>query len=71
MHSGAEPGFVPDQLIGDEPERVKRELAQAFRTLIDDREFDHLLFAHGEPVIGGGRDALGAFADAVLADRSA
>ncbi len=72
IHTGAELGFVPDQLIGDEPERVKRELAHAFRLLVDEREFDHLLFAHGEPVVGDGRAALGVFADAApLGDRAA
>jgi len=71
IHTRAKLGFVPDQLIGDEPERVKRELAEAFRRLIAERKFDHLLFAHGEPVVGDGRAALAAFADAVLGERAA
>jgi hypothetical protein len=29
-----------------------------------DIEFDHLLFAHGEPLVGGGREALRRFAEA-------
>lgn len=70
IHTGAELSFVPDQLIGDEPERVKRELAQAFRQLVAEWEFEDLLFAHGEPVVGDGRAALGAFADGVLGDRA-
>lgn len=50
-------GFVPDDLIGDEPEAVKEGLKDAFRGLLP-RDFDHLLFAHGDPLIGGGKAAL-------------
>lgn len=54
--------FVPDSLLGDDPERVKRRLRERFRELLA-CEFDHLLFAHGEPLIGGGREALRTFAE--------
>ncbi len=50
-------GFVPDSLIGDDPEPVKDALRAAFRELLE-RDFDHLLFAHGEPLVGGGHRAL-------------
>ena len=50
-------GFVPDALIGDDPEAVKEGLKDAFRGLLT-RDFDHLLFAHGDPLIGGGKAAL-------------
>jgi len=53
--------FVPDELIGDDPEATKRALRDAYRRLLS-LEFDHLLFAHGEPWIGGGKQALAAFA---------
>jgi hypothetical protein len=53
-------GFVPDELIGDDPEAVKRALRAAYRRLLV-LEFDHLLFAHGEPWIGGGKRALADF----------
>ncbi len=53
---GAPIGFVPDYLM-DEPERTKERLLDAFRGLLE-RDFEHLLFAHGEPLIGGGREAL-------------
>lgn len=56
--------FVPDFLLGEDPEEVKRGLTQSLRRLLDQR-FDNLLFAHGSPLIGGGKEALGAF----LADR--
>ena len=52
-------GFVPDSLIGDDPEGVKEALFAAYRGLLErDLEFDTLLFAHGEPLVGGGRKAL-------------
>jgi hypothetical protein len=53
--------FVPDELLGDEPEAVKAGLKQRFEGLLT-RDFDHLLFAHGDPLVGGGRDALRRFA---------
>jgi hypothetical protein len=54
-------GFFSDSLLGAHPDRVKEGLKQAFHGLLD-RDFDHLLFAHGEPVIGGGKAALRDFA---------
>ncbi len=54
-------GFVPDQLIGEHPGTVKEGLKDAFRGLLT-RDFDHLLFAHGEPLVGGGKEALRKFA---------
>lgn len=56
-------GFVPDSLIGEDPEGVKEGLRAAFRRLLEELDFDHLLLAHGDPVVGGGRDALRRFAD--------
>ena len=61
LHSyGNEIGFFSDELLGDEPAVVKAGLADALRGLLS-RDFEHLLFAHGEPVIGGGKAALRAF----------
>jgi hypothetical protein len=57
-----EVGFVPDTLIGDDPDRVKSEIRANASALLDE-DFDNLLFAHGEPLIGGGREALRRFAD--------
>ena len=56
-------GFVSDGLIGDDPESVKATIRERATALLD-LDFDHLLFAHGEPVIGGGKEALRAFAAA-------
>jgi hypothetical protein len=55
-------GFVPDALLGDDPQGVKDGLKEAFRGLLV-RDFDHLLFAHGEPLVGGGKAALRAFVE--------
>lgn len=52
--------FVPDNLLGDDPEGVKRGLLEAYSNLLD-RDFDNLLFAHGTPLIGGGKQALREF----------
>jgi len=59
--------FVPDSLLGDDPVRIRRGLAGAYRRLCDELEFDALLLAHGAPIASGGREALRAFADEVLA----
>jgi hypothetical protein len=44
--------FVPDFLM-DDPERTRAGLLAAYRRLLDELEFDHLLLAHGAPVVGG------------------
>jgi hypothetical protein len=50
-------GFVPDRLIGDDPESVKRSIRARSGELLQER-FEHLLFAHGDPLVGEGREAL-------------
>lgn len=62
IRKGGKLGFVPDMLMGDDPEEVKRRLVAAFRRHLD-QPFDHLLLAHGAPWIGGGKAALRAFLD--------
>ena len=54
--------FVPDWLLGD-PAADKRDMLAAFERLLDEQEFENLLFAHGQPWIGGGREAPRAFVD--------
>ena len=56
---GAELQFVPDYLM-DEPEQTRRRLCEAYRGLLD-LDFDLLLLAHGDPVVGGASDALRTF----------
>lgn len=54
--------FVPDEYMGDDPQAVKQKLRASFGKLLE-REFDHLLLAHGAPWIGGARQALRDFLD--------
>jgi hypothetical protein len=49
--------FVSDALIGDDPEAVKRGLREAYARLAE-RDFEYVLLAHGEPIAGGGRQAV-------------
>jgi hypothetical protein len=51
--------FVSDQLM-DDPEATKQALREAYARLLD-LDFDVLLLAHGDPVVGGAKDALRAF----------
>lgn len=60
VRDGGDLGFVPDEYM-DEPERTKAGLREAYRRLLD-LDFDLLLLAHGDPVVGGGKHALRAFA---------
>lgn len=60
LHYDGELGFVPDSLMGDDPEDVKAGLLAAFARLAE-REPDTLLFAHGDPIVGSGTEALRAF----------
>ena len=53
-------GFFPDELLGAHPDRVKNGLKQAYAGLLL-RDFEHLLFAHGDPLVGHGKTALREF----------
>jgi hypothetical protein len=50
-------GWVPDSLMGD-AEQTKRGLLEAFTAVLKDYEFEHLLLAHGLPLVGNGRAEL-------------
>jgi hypothetical protein len=52
--------FVPDPLLGDDPKAVKAGLCQVFQRHLQ-RDFEHLLFAHGKPWIGGAKAGLQRF----------
>ena len=52
-------GLVPDYLM-DDPPATRQGLRDSFRGLLE-RNFDALLFAHGEPLTSGGRSALSDF----------
>ena len=58
IHEDGQLGFVPDTLIGDDPHRIKGGLKTALLRICEKETFDHLLFAHGTPIIGKGKDAL-------------
>ena len=50
-------GFVPDSLM-DGPPGTKRGLLASLRRLLDEVEFEHVLCAHGGPLLGSGRAAV-------------
>jgi hypothetical protein len=55
-------GFFADFLLGDDPEAEKRRLRAGFARLAAEVDFDHVLLAHGTPMIGDGRERLMHFA---------
>ena len=54
--------FVPDFLM-DDPEETRAGLRAAYRRLLAELEFDHLLLAHGDPVIGDAKQQLAALVE--------
>jgi hypothetical protein len=60
--SGAALGFARDDALGAHPINKKRGLKEAFRGLLL-RDFDALLFAHGEPLCHHGKAALRQFVE--------
>jgi len=58
---GPELTFVPDFLM-DDPELTKAGLRDAYRRLLV-LDFDTLLMAHGEPLVGGAKQALREFVE--------
>jgi hypothetical protein len=61
-HYDGEMGFFSDWLLGDDPEGVKSGLRESYRRLLE-LDFDNLLFAHGDPIVGGGKRALRDFCE--------
>jgi hypothetical protein len=55
--------FVPDNLM-DDPEDTKAGLREAYGRLAAELEFDNLLVAHGDPLVGGAREQLREFSEA-------
>jgi metallo-beta-lactamase superfamily protein len=62
MEPGGPLAFVPDQFM-DDPEGTKEGLRESYRRLAE-LDFEHLLLAHGDPIVGDGREALRTFANA-------
>jgi len=54
--------FVPDFLM-DGPEETRAGLRAAYRRLLEELEFDHLLLAHGDPVVGTAKEELRALVE--------
>jgi hypothetical protein len=52
--------FMPDHHLGEDPVAVKRGLREAYARLLE-RDFDHLLLAHGDPLVGGAKETLREF----------
>jgi hypothetical protein len=55
-------GFFADSLLGDDPEAEKQRLRDGFARLATEVDFDHLLLAHGTPILADGREQLTRFA---------
>lgn len=55
--------FVPDEHLGDDVDAMKRTIRDSYGRIAAEANFDNLLVAHGEPIVGGGRDQLREFAD--------
>jgi hypothetical protein len=55
-------GFVPEQYLGEDPESIRTAIREAYARLLGE-PFDSLLVAHGEPQIGGGKEALRRFVE--------
>ena len=60
-HYGDELALVPDQLM-DDPPAEKRGIREGLARLAEDLDFEHLLIAHGSPLVGEGRERLREFA---------
>jgi hypothetical protein len=50
-------GFVSDYLM-DDPDDTKAGLKDAYARLAEELAFENLLPAHGDPIVGGAREAL-------------
>jgi hypothetical protein len=59
--SGDRLQFVPDYLM-DDPEQTKQGLRDAYRRLLE-LDFDLLLLAHGEPIVGDAHEGLRRFVE--------
>jgi hypothetical protein len=53
-------GFFPDDLLGDDPDAVRAGVRERLRTFLE-LDFEHLLLAHGDPIVGRGKAALREF----------
>ncbi|HEY7471628.1 MAG TPA: hypothetical protein VIE68_04695 [Gemmatimonadota bacterium] len=59
---GGELRFVSDEHLGDDPPAIKRGIWSSLARHLG-RDFRHLIFAHGDPVLDDGRERLAAFVE--------
>jgi hypothetical protein len=57
VRPGGALAFVPDLLMGDDPAVVKARVLDSLQGVLE-LPFDSLLFAHGDPLVRGGKRAL-------------
>jgi hypothetical protein len=60
IHYGEELAFVPERYM-DDAGAEKRGIREGLGLLAERLEFEHLLLAHGTPIVGEGRDRLREF----------
>jgi hypothetical protein len=53
--------FMADALLGEDPTGIRRGLLRNLRRILEEEDFDALLFAHSEPAVGGAAALLGDF----------
>ena len=56
-------GFVPDEHLGDDVDAMKRQIRESYGRIAADADFDNLLVAHGDPVVGGAGEQMRAFVE--------
>jgi hypothetical protein len=61
VHYRDELDFVPKQFM-DDPEAEQNGLREGLSRFAEELEFEHLLLAHGSPIVGDGRERLREFA---------
>jgi hypothetical protein len=61
INDGGRLEFVPEQYMGD-PEAERRSIRAGLARLAAELDFEHLLLAHGAPLVGDGRQRLREFA---------
>lgn len=62
MRYSPELHFVPEEHLGEDAEAVKSGLRDAYARVVGELEFENLLPAHGDPLVGGASEALKRFA---------
>jgi len=56
-------GFVPDEHLGDDVDAIKGQIRESYARIAAEADFDNLLVAHGEPVVGGAQEQMRAFTE--------